>query len=73
MNIDVRISKYDKFILAVKSNDTIYILGSAYRDNIDIMLNNHIRTNKRISYIIVERPTNNYEIITRLLRAFLED
>ena len=73
MNIEVRISKYDKHILALKTESSIIILSFLLRSNLDKMLNNYIITGKAKSYIIVERFTTDYEIITRLIKVFLED
>lgn len=73
MNIEVRISKYDKHILSIKTEFSVIILGFLLRSNLDKMLSNYITTGKAISYIIVERATNNYETITRLIKALLED
>ena len=72
MNINIRVSKYDHFILGIKTNTDIIIFGFLTRSNLDSMLKNYMSTNKQFSYVISEYKHND-DIISRLLKTFLED
>ena len=72
MNINIRVSKYDHFILGIKTDTDIIIFGFLTRSNLDSMYKNYVATYKHFSYVITEYK-HNHDIISRILKAFLED